>query len=447
MMQRIFSQKSMRRDRRGGVALLSALTLIPVLGLTGLAIDFGFVSQAKSQLNLAADSAALTATMTAAQAFTAGQSNYIAQGQAAGQQWFNAESGAVVNTTVKAPTVSVTQSGNVFTSSVSYTASVPTFLARLFGVSTVNLGGSSSATMPTKAYSVVTFLLDNSSSMLIASTSAGISTMNAATPSYSSLSGIPPGLGGLQCSFACHWTSSNSGHRKLVSADYYGVARSLGVQLRFDVLQQATQTAIQTMISDELIANQFSTSVYTFNNGLLQIYPASQSQTSSTDLTDALTAVERIQTPVTQDASNTDFPTIMTDLGNITTAAGDGSSAATPKKALIIVTDGMADYSTRDIPTTEGPLNPSDCAAMKAKGYSVYVLYTPYSSDPSVLLFNNAALAPYLAGTASPGMVSSLQACASSAANFAQANDPASVVADMNQMLQSALGLGARFTQ
>ncbi len=441
--------RAMLRERRAGVALVFALTLIPVLGLIGLAVDFGFVSQAKSQLNLAANSAAMSATMTAAEAFTANQPNYIAQGQAAGQQWFAAQTGTVANTAVKSPTVTVVQNGGLFTGTVSYTASLPTFLGRLFGVSTVSMGGSSTASMPTKSYVSVNFLLDNSSSMLLAATPSGISTMNNATSSLTPAqqSQVPDGLGGLKCSFACHWTSSNAGYPQLVSADYYGLARSYGVQLRFDVLKQATQTAIQTMISDELIANQFSVTVDTFNTTLTQVYPTSQSQTSTTDLADAYAAVDAVQSPVTPDQANTWFPTIMTQLANSTTAAGDGSSAASPKKALIIVTDGMADYGSRSIPTTEGPLDPANCSAMKAKGYSIYVLYTPYSSDPTVLVFGNSALAPYLNGTASPGMVASLQACASSPNDFAQASDTTTIIADMNQMVQSALGAGGRFTQ
>jgi hypothetical protein len=51
--------KRFMRDERGNISLLFGLTLAPMLALTGAAIDYGRASQARSQLNAAADSAVL----------------------------------------------------------------------------------------------------------------------------------------------------------------------------------------------------------------------------------------------------------------------------------------------------------------------------------------------------------------------------------------------------
>ena len=72
------------RDRSAAVALTFAISVLPVTLLIGVAIDLGFVTQSKSQLNAAADAAALAAATTAANGFTAGLPNYIALGQTAG---------------------------------------------------------------------------------------------------------------------------------------------------------------------------------------------------------------------------------------------------------------------------------------------------------------------------------------------------------------------------
>jgi len=175
-----------------------------------------------------------------------------------------------------------------------------------------------------------------------------------------------------------------------------------------------------------------------------------------------------MQTPVTDDAANTNFsgPTgAMAQITSLLPRGGDGATAANPRQALLIVTDGMQDYNpipgdgNRTIvgnPSTssyqEGPMNPDtvtprDCDAAKAKGIIVYVIYTTYDADSTVLLYNNSELAPYLAGTSDPGMVASLQACASTPNFFIQATDAAAITSAFNTLLQTALSSPGRFTQ
>lgn len=445
------------RDRSAGIALMFALTVIPVTGVIGIAVDLGYVTQAKTQLNAAADAAALAAAKVAADAFTAGQSTDIAKaaGQTAGMEWFKSQAGSVLGPGVPIPLVTVTQNGAVFSSNVTYQGSIKPYFAPLFGVSTVALGGLSSATITTTAYVSVTFLLDNSSSMLIPATQAGVDRMNSLTPLSNDSDesegskgfkkpkskNVPEGLGNLQCAFACHWDASGT--------DYYGLARNNSIELRFDVLQTAVASAIDQMISQRKIDDQFGVAVYTFGNTLTQIYPADANQTISTNLTDGATAARNIQTPVVPDKANTDFPNVMRSLVQVSTEAGNGSSTKSRKKALIIVTDGLVDYGSRTTPSSKGPINPADCTAMKNLGYNLYVLYTTYITTPSNLLlpFDNIDLLPYINGTASPAMAPSLQSCASAPTNFAQASDPAAINAAMSQMLQAALGNGGRYTQ
>jgi Flp pilus assembly protein TadG len=442
------------RDRTGGVAIIFAVSIFPVILVSGAAIDLGFVTQATSQLSAAADSAALAAATTAANAFTAQQQNYLTVGQTAGAQFFSSQATTVMDTIAPAASVNVTQTGATFSATVTYTASVSTYFAWLFGVVTVPVSGLSSSTISANAYVAVTFLLDNSSSMLIASTQAGVNFLDSIIPvgpntpnvpaglSQASVNAVPGagGLGGLQCAFACHWDANNK--------DYYGLARANNVQLRFDVVQSAVASAINEMIALEAIPNQFSVGIYTFNNTLTQIYPSTPNQSTSTNLSSGITAAQAMQSPVVPDAANTNFPTIMASLAAASTAAGNGSSPTSPKKALIIVTDGLADYGSRSIPTTEGPINPANCTAMKNLGYNVYVLYTTYITTPSnlVLPFSNSALLPYLNGTQAPTMAGSLQSCASAPTNYIQASVPADITAAMTQLLKAALANSGRLT-
>jgi hypothetical protein len=140
----------------------------------------------------------------------------------------------------------------------------------------------------------------------------------------------------------------------------------------------------------------------------------------------------------------------MTSLYNASTncPACNGSSPTNPKRALIIVTDGLADYGSRSIPSSEGPIDPANCTAMKNLGYNVYVLYTTYITTPTnlVLPFSNSQLLPYLNGTQAPTMAGSLQSCASAPTNYIQASIPADIDAAMTQLLKAALASGGRFT-
>lgn len=451
------------KEHSAGVAITFAVTALPIVGVIGVAMDYGLAVQAKTQLYLASDAAALAAAKRSADAFIAGQSSSAAKavGEAAGKEWFKSQAGTVLSTTVADPSVDVKQDGAVFTSQVSYQGTVKLFLAPIWGVSTAALAGSSNAVVTTNAYISVTFLLDNSSSMLVAATQDGVNRMGSLTPvpdkskkggnTYGpdSPNDVPDGLGTYKCAFACHWASNNK--------DYYGLARGNDIQLRFDVLQDAVSSAITQMEGQQKIPNQFSVAVYTFNSVLTKIYPTAKNQTDSTDLASGAIAAQGMRSPVVPDQANTYFPTIMNTLAQGSTAAGDGSTSAKRKKSLIIVTDGLADYGSRTIPTSEGPINPADCTAMKNLGYNVYVLYTTFVTSPlDTVLLNNHGLLPYLTGyddkgnavdVGSKSMVSSLQSCASAPANFAQASDPDAINAAMTLLLQSALSSGGRYTR
>ena len=55
------SFRGQRQARWGGIAVLSAVAMVMVIGFTALAVDVGFMAQTKSQMQGAADGAALAA--------------------------------------------------------------------------------------------------------------------------------------------------------------------------------------------------------------------------------------------------------------------------------------------------------------------------------------------------------------------------------------------------
>lgn len=434
------------RDPQGAVSIVFATAVIPLLMAVGLSVDYSFYIQAQAQLSLAADSGAIHAVRIASSNYLSGLTFAVAgaNGAQAGLQWFNAQLGVLQTgsvTNLNIPPVAFNTTTSTFTSTVSYTAKVPTHFGGLFHINSWNAVGTASATIATNSFVNVDFLLDNSSSMLIGATETDIQRLANLLYEIPGLA-MPQGAQGLDthhCAFACHWAANGP--------DYYTIARAQlpGLQLRWDVLQSATQVAINEMISLEGFPNQFGVGVFSFGDP--NYFPVKTIVPEGyTNLSGAIPLVQANTTPVVIDAANTDFPSTMAAMNLLTTPSGDGTTSLTPRKALIIVTDGMADYGSRSIPTTEGPMSPANCQAMKDKGYTLYVLYTKYSTDYPIVLLNNQVLANYINGTSQPAMIDSLKACATTADDFIAADTPAEIQTGLSKLLSVAVGSPARLT-
>ena len=106
-------------DRKGNVAIILALSLVPAVFLIGMALDYSSAIQRRSQLNAAADAAALAAVTPSMMT----QSDAAAQ--TAATNIFNAEASAMNGVSNTSPTVTITSSngGLTRTALVSYSAS------------------------------------------------------------------------------------------------------------------------------------------------------------------------------------------------------------------------------------------------------------------------------------------------------------------------------------
>ncbi len=422
-------QLRLRRDRRGNVALMAGLLAVPLLGLTGLAIDFGTVTAVKAQLDLAADAAALLATTSASNAYLAGATNLIAQAQDVATQSFNAQSRSHPGVSTSTPTVLVKQSGTLFTAEVSYQGAVPTTLGRLFGVSTIPVHGQSSSSLSINPYVDIQVLMDVSSSMTIAATQADIDRMEQLTSAYSPIGKLPGNVTkGEKCAFACHWSAADG--------DYYALAHHNKVSLRIDVLSSAVGNLIGNV--DALNTHSaFRLGLYTFAQTFTEIYPL------SLQISAATTALLQIA-PDINDCSNncpeSYFSNAMSSLALVTGPSGDGGSPLTAQKFLFIVTDGLIDQyvgGTREI----RQVNTADCAALKAKGVTILTLYTPYLPLP---------INPFYMQYVNPIQMQigpALQACASSPTLFFQAANASDIDAQLRLMLASVLQTSGHFTR
>ena len=165
----------------------------------GAAIDYGRAAQIHTKLNAAADAAALAAlTPSMLQ-----QSSSVAQ--AAAVNMFNGLTEGIPGLTAHATQVTVTVTVGATTLmrnvAVSYSSSVNTIFAQVLGKSTLPVSGVSQASAQAPPNIDFYVLLDNSPSMALPATQAGITQMQNLTTKADAHGG---------CAFACHQASTNN---------------------------------------------------------------------------------------------------------------------------------------------------------------------------------------------------------------------------------------------
>ncbi|MGD0149785.1 MAG: pilus assembly protein TadG-related protein [Xanthobacteraceae bacterium] len=468
------------RDRRGNVAMIFALSIIPIMFFAGMGLDFAAATQKRVKLNAAADSAALAAvapgmmSQSDASAITAAQNMFTAQAAAVPQ----------LNINGSQPTVTVTHTGLARNVNVSYTANsvnaFPNVLGLLNGGTAQQywpISGSSQASSSIPPDINFYLLLDNSPSMALAATTDGINTMNSNTTAQ----------GG--CAFGCHETnptssdvagnpfvSGNSGPR----IDNYTLAQSLGVVLRIQNVASAT-SALMTAAKDYQTTNSaynvaYNMAIFTFaNNGIDPVFPAgctTSSCTPSNNLSAAGTAASGIDVIVvcsnnylgpyqngacTNDNSDedTEFDTAMSQMNTLMPNPGTGLANSTPQEVLFIVTDGVEDKKLSDTWQTicketetgsrcQQEFDTQLCTTIKNRGIFIAILYTVYEPLPATGNGSNSWYNSYVAPYQTK-IGPNLQSCASPGLYFAVTTDQ-DITSAMSALFKASVNT-ARLTQ
>ena len=352
----------LRRDRRGNVAMLAGLLALPLLGMIGLAVDFGTATAVKAQLDLAADAAALLATTAASNAYLAGDADPVTPAKTAATQRFAAQAGNQAGVSISTVTVAVRQSGAQFSAEVGYQGAVRTTLGQLFGLLTMEVSGQASSSLSVNPYVDVAVLMDVSSSMAIAASPADIAAMQNLTQASSLHS--PDNAPYQACGFACHWSATGD--------DFYALALRNKVQLRIDVLRAAVGNLIANIAALDSHAT-FRLGLYTFAQDFSQIYPLSG------QIAGAAAVLPQIAPHLNECTSNcpdTAFKTAMGSFGAVAGSSGNGGSPQTSQKFLFIVSDGVVDDQSSGYRRI-APIDTPSCDAVKAQGITILTLYTP----------------------------------------------------------------------
>ena len=401
--------------------MIFAISLVPLIYLTGMGVDYGSAAMREAQLNAIADSASLSAVTPAIM-------KVMNQGDTpsttAATTTFNAQVGSV--TGVTSPSVKVTVADTITsrTVTVTYTAQSEDFFPNVLGRATIPLSGTSTAVGSVAPNIDFYLMLDDSPSMALPATSAGIAQMEGLTTQECDWSSNEAGSNHCGCAFACHESNPGgethcnktsctlSGTGNPGGEDNYALAVANGITLRIDNLRVATENLATTaQTTEQNFSANYRMALYTFDTKVNTISSLSSSLTSVGSEAANISLLEvydnnnltssqgNSDEDTNWDAAMSSLNTTMPNPGNGTNAPGD-----TPQEVLFIVTDGMVDeaspggthsgsmstafgtISGSRQQSTVNPLNAGGaeyystdwCTKVKARGIRIAIIYTQY---------------------------------------------------------------------
>jgi Flp pilus assembly protein TadG len=417
-------------DPKGNVAIIFAFSLMPIALLTGMGIDYTVATQKKAQLDSAADAAALAAVTPAMMAQPPSASITAATNMFNSQAAISGTNGAA------SPSVTAVDNGLTRTVTVNYTAASKNAFSGVLGQQNWALAGSSQATSSVAPNIDFYLLLDNSPSMAIAATTAGINTMVTNTSKQ----------GG--CAFACHESNpsaDNLGNPN--NEDNYTLAKNLGVVTRIQNLNAATQSLMDTATTTmQNFKSTYRMAIYTFNTGGINTITARTASLSTAKSLAAGIDVLEVYKNNCLTSSNcnsdedTDFEAAMSGINNtsIMPNPGSGMASSTPQEVLFIVSDGVDDSNVGGS-RNQALFNTSMCTTIKNRGIRIAVLYTTYLPLPTNSWYNSY-IAPF-----QPQIAGNMQNCASQGLFFQVSTDQ-DISAAMAALFQQAVAT-ARLTR
>ncbi|MGY2052617.1 pilus assembly protein TadG-related protein [Methylobacterium sp. JK268] len=405
-------------SRHGVVAEAVGICFVMICLLLGAAVDYSRMQQDRITLNAAMDAAVIAAVQAMKTADTQGltDAQSILAGQTAGSLVFTSFDPPTIARTGATGSFAVTINGRNVSVTGSFTASTATTVMNLALTRKIPFNGTSTASLTLSPYVDVYLLIDVSGSMAIGATQADINAL----------------LSGIGCAFACHDGSPVNG----TSMDSYQWARANGITLRLQEMNTGIQQFVTWLQNQPNFAKHVRIAIYSFSTGLTKVLdPTSNLASVSANLP---------QAPSTSGESDgaTLWSTIMPQVTPLVGTSGDG--VTTPKKLVIVASDGVADpgrfwtYLTQ-YRANVAPFDPQQCSGLKGAGVSVGVIYTPYLPMTWDWGYNATLGQPSQiggAGTRLDDIPGQLTACASTGL-YVDASKSGSIGQAMQQVFQS----------
>ena len=398
---------SFRSNTRANVAVISAVSALPLITAIGCVVDYTTASMIRTKLQGAADAATLASVsansplMATAKAMT-GNGN-VSGGSTATVNFFNSNLTGTTGYTTPSPTANVTKTGMVISATLSFTAQVPTFFLGVIGYRNIAISGTSTSSYKLPTYIDFYLTIDVSGSMSFPSTASEQARLQAVNPdNMTGSNGYPKG-----CTFACHaaqgacpqsgnpgqgpypavGTSTNPspggycqgfiitrlGTTPVSFASGNNSANGLRVnwtnsqvtscpnpgttsciQLRADAVGYAVNQLLSTANNSEQVTNQFRGGLYPFIVNLYSYFPLTTSLIGSANTSGTINYAAANLATLLDTGNNaslgsggTHFENAFTSVNNLISSVGTGSSTSNTLPYVFLITDGSQDCQTQ----------------------------------------------------------------------------------------------------
>lgn len=481
------------RDRKGAVAIIFAIAVIPILMAIGMSIDYGRAVKTQGELQTSADAAVLAA-------ISPGMKEEQAE-RIASNVFLAALSDDVVRQLVSTPTVdlkilSVDTEGRI-ESTLDFEALVETSFLQMIGVESITVRGHSEARVGFTKFIDIHVLLDTSDSMGLAASDADRLALRQATARYKiqrtaeikaadpeakttnvlygdSEDGIKykqywvaqdaAGKGYSGCEFACHVGNINNSPKSTQD-----IAKENNILLRMGVARAGIAEVATLAEAARKDASYVRMGLHAFSTNLQSILPATAdlqafrntiNNPAKVDIGTAGFASAKNRSDITAyygkwngcwyPYANTFFdyvvPGYVDYLNDFRSKAASGqTNHETPMQVVLLVTDGLKSQNCAASQSKDDvyPFRPADCEKIKATGAKLAIIYTEYSNTPIATYLSHAKHAVeeeqkynYADRTKSSGVEKNLRECASDGF-FLKGDQPAELDAAFKQMFEN----------
>jgi Flp pilus assembly protein TadG len=138
-----------RRDRRGNVAAIFAITAIPLISAIGCAVDYSLATRMKAKLQTAADAAGIAALSQKSPGFLAASvmtgNGSVTAGVTDANNVFDANMSGITGYQNLVRSSTVTKTGIKLAATVTYTADVPVSFLKVIGFQKLTVTGATSS--------------------------------------------------------------------------------------------------------------------------------------------------------------------------------------------------------------------------------------------------------------------------------------------------------------
>ncbi|MGU3359674.1 pilus assembly protein TadG-related protein [Methylobacterium sp. M6A4_1b] len=425
--------RRLRDERSGNVLMVFALALVPLIGLTGLGVDYVRGINFRTHFDRAADAATITAIATARDYISTNPNNEanptasaLALGKTRGLAAFRVNAGPMLNSMPLEPSLTVTRTGGVVSATATYASSYESPFSRVLGsLTSIAVSGKSSSSLTLGNYTDFYLLLDTSGSM-------GFPTSSEAQTRFASLNPDMNFGGANNCAFACHFPGRQG----------FDISKKYNIELRIATVSNAVQGLIAKAKSNQTLPNQYRIGLYPFVSNI-EVAAEATSNLDSLKTINLENYMDIGNSYVPRGSGGTHYETVLPAINSKITAVGDGSSASKALPFVFLITDGVANnqyYMNSSWWTGSQAklLDPSLCKPLKDRGVTVSVLYIPYVPiSPAVSPDWTVTQENLLVNSLIPSVPSTLQNCASPG-YFRTASSATEIQEALNAMFDQA---------